>query len=63
MLVLTHHCSKAPDNWESDMDDEEAALEEVDELEQVTSIFLILVLIEAGEGGRTKRDRRSHCGR
>ena len=36
MLVLTHHCSKAPDNWESEMDDAEIALEEVDELEQVT---------------------------
>ena len=35
MLVLTH-CLKAPDNWESEMDDEEAALEEVDEVEQVT---------------------------
>ena len=35
MLVLTHQCSKAPDNWESEMDDAEAALEEV---EQVTSI-------------------------
>ena len=38
MLVLTHHCSKAPDNWESEMGDEEAALEVVDEVEQVTSV-------------------------
>ena len=37
MLVLTH-CSKAPDNWESEMDDAEVALEEVDELEQVITI-------------------------
>ena len=36
MLVLTH--SKAPDNWESEMDDAEVALEEVDGVEQVTSI-------------------------
>ena len=36
MLVLTH-CSKAPDNWESEMDDTEGALEEVDEVEEVTS--------------------------
>ena len=37
MLVLTHS-SKAPDNWESEMVDAEAALEEVDGVEQVTSI-------------------------
>ena len=30
MLVLTH--SKAPDNWEIEMDDAEVALEEVDEV-------------------------------
>ena len=43
MLVLTHHCFKAPDNWESQMGDEETALEEVDEVEQVTSISQSLI--------------------
>ena len=43
MLVLTHQCSKAPDNWESEMDDAEAALEEVDEVEQVTTISQSLI--------------------
>ena len=42
MLVLTHS-SKAPDNWESEIGDEEAALEEVDELEQVTTISQCLI--------------------
>ena len=41
MLVLTH--SKAPDNWESEVGDAEEALEEVDEVEQVTTISQSLI--------------------
>ena len=32
MLVLTHHCSKAPDNWEFEMDDAEEVPRETDAL-------------------------------
>ena len=43
MQVLTHHCSKTSENWECQMGDEEAALEEVDEVEQVTNISQSLI--------------------
>ena len=42
MLVLTHF-SKAPDNWESQMGDEETEREEVDDVEQVPTFSQSLI--------------------